>query len=155
MQGRGFTIVELMIAVLIVGVLLALAYPSFADQMRKSRRSDAIAALTSIQQAQERWRGNNPGYTDVFNTATPPAAANGLSASNTTASGYYNISIPTATAAVYVLVATAVASKSQAQDGNCKLIGIRNGIDRLQYGSGALLIDWTAAEPDVGRCWAR
>jgi len=155
MPGRGFTIIELMIAVLIVGVLLALAYPSFTDQIRKSRRADAVAALTSIQLAQERWRGNNPSYTAVFNTAVPPAAANGLSAPSTTASGYYTISIPTATAAVYELLATAVATNSQAQDGNCAVIGIRTGVDRLQYGSGALLIDWTAADPDVGRCWAR
>ena len=55
----GFTIVELTIALVVVGVLASIALPSFMDAIRKSRRSDAFAALSAVQQAQERWRGNN------------------------------------------------------------------------------------------------
>jgi type IV pilus assembly protein PilE len=158
-HGRGFTIIELMIVVLIIGVLLALAYPSFTEQMRKSRRADGISALMSIQQAQERWRGNNPSYIATFNTAVPPAAPNGLSAPSVTASGYYTlgITVPAAPASSfeYVLLASAVAGKSQTLDGSCKVIGIRASSGRLQYGSATSSIDWNAAEPDNGRCWAR
>jgi type IV pilus assembly protein PilE len=49
----GFTLIELMITVAIVAILAAVAYPSFMEQVRKSRRSDAITALNAVAQAQE------------------------------------------------------------------------------------------------------
>ncbi|MBK5937990.1 hypothetical protein CCR96_01580 [Halochromatium roseum] len=61
----GFTLIELMIAVAIVGILAAIAYPSYLDYVRKSRRSDALSALSSTQLAQEKWRANNIAYGTV------------------------------------------------------------------------------------------
>lgn len=153
---RGFTIIELMIALLIVGVLVALAYPSFVEQVRKSRRADAIGALTAVQQAQERWRGSRSQYTSVFaNTAVAGQPANGLGVPAASPSGYYTLAIPAATATEYVVTATAVARNSQALDGDCKVMGVRALAGNLSYGSAATSIDWTASQPDVGRCWAR
>lgn len=62
-RAGGFTLIELMIAVAVVGILGAIAYPSFMDQVRKGRRSDAMGASTAVLQAQERWRANQPTYT--------------------------------------------------------------------------------------------
>ena len=50
-QTSGFTLIELMIVVAIVAVLAAVAYGSYLAQVRKARRSDAIALLSAIQQA--------------------------------------------------------------------------------------------------------
>jgi prepilin-type N-terminal cleavage/methylation domain-containing protein len=58
-RTHGFTFIELMIAVVIVGALAAVALPSFLDQIRKSRRAEAISTLATLQQAQERFRSNN------------------------------------------------------------------------------------------------
>jgi type IV pilus assembly protein PilE len=55
----GFTLVELMIVVAIVGILAAMAYPSYQDSVRKSRRADARAALVELAQFMER------NYTDA------------------------------------------------------------------------------------------
>lgn len=53
-RARGFTLIELMIAVAIVGILAAVAYPSYTDYVRKSRRADARSALLDIAARQER-----------------------------------------------------------------------------------------------------
>jgi type IV pilus assembly protein PilE len=64
--ARGFTLVELMIAVAIAGIIAAVAYPSFMGQVRKSRRADAVSALSQVMQAQERFRANNATYGSRF-----------------------------------------------------------------------------------------
>ena len=69
----GFTLVEVMIAVVIVGLLAAVAIPAFTDSVRKSRRAEAFSALSAVQLAQERWRGNNASYASEL--ANTPASA--------------------------------------------------------------------------------
>jgi type IV pilus assembly protein PilE len=61
---------ELLIAVIVAGILAAIALPSFMAQIRASRRADAVATLSLIQQAQERWRANCPCYAGSL-TAAP------------------------------------------------------------------------------------
>jgi type IV pilus assembly protein PilE len=152
--ARGFTLIELMLGIVVIGVLLAVAYPSFTDQVRKSRRADAIAALTSLQQAQERWRSNNMAYA-AFNTAGAGNTPNGLDLPAHSAAGYYSLSIDGLSATDYTLVARAAQGNSQSRDGTCQSVGVRSTKGVLIYGSGASSIDWGAANPDPGRCWAR
>ena len=68
---RGFTLIEAMIVVAVVAILAAVALPSFMDSIRKGRRSDAFAAISQVQQAQERWRANHASYADQLSTAPP------------------------------------------------------------------------------------
>jgi type IV pilus assembly protein PilE len=58
----GFTLVELMIVILIVAVLIALAYPSYVDYVRKARRGEAQQLLLNWAINQEIWRSNNTTY---------------------------------------------------------------------------------------------
>jgi type IV pilus assembly protein PilE len=51
---RGFSLIELMIAVVIIGILASIAYPSFQEQVRKSRRADGKAMLMEKAQELER-----------------------------------------------------------------------------------------------------
>lgn len=140
-QG-GFSIVELMVAVLIAALLAAVAYPSYRDQVRKGRRSDAIAALGALQLAQERYRNTSVRYADSVALLGMAAASEG---------GHYALSIQNASATSYTVLATAKASSSQAEDTNCvrMAIAFSAGLTQYQAGgaSGELAADTTR------RCW--
>lgn len=54
MKNKGFTLIEVMIAVVIVGILAAIAYPSYLEYTRKARRAEASAVLLDAVQVVER-----------------------------------------------------------------------------------------------------
>lgn len=147
-KHRGFTTIELMIAVVVIGILGALAYPAFLDQIRKGRRSEGMTALANLQQAQERWRATNA----IYATSSQLSSPSGLGLASRTASGYYDlaIAIDSATATGYVASATAVSGTSQAGDGDCATLWVRMEGGNLSYGAGST-VNWA----DPKRCWAR
>jgi type IV pilus assembly protein PilE len=156
-QSTGFTLIELMIAVVIIAVISAIAIPAFTDAVRKSRRSDAFAALLTLQQAQERWRSNNASYAPLANTATSGNPANGLGLSTTSPGAYYSISVSGVDNTGYSAFAIAASDKSQAGDAGCQVMAVRLARGNLVYGSAATVsgLDFAADNPDPQRCWAR
>ena len=115
LKPNGFTLIELMITVVIVGILASIAYPSYMSQVRKSRRSDAVQALSRLEQSQERWRANNTAY-------APDLPSLGIS-SATTSGGYYTLAI-TGTPTGTTYTATAAGVGSQASDTNCTILTV-------------------------------
>lgn len=65
--SKGFTLIELMIAVAVVGILAAIAYPSYQDSVRKSRRADAKSALLDAAHERTVFTENNQ-YTATLGT---------------------------------------------------------------------------------------
>jgi type IV pilus assembly protein PilE len=59
---KGFTLIELMITVSIIGVLAAIALPNYTNYIRKSKRQVAISDMLLIKQAQEKYRTNHLVY---------------------------------------------------------------------------------------------
>lgn len=102
-----------MVAVAITGILGALALPSFLAQMNQGRRTDAVDALSAVQQAQERWRGMQASYAASL-------SALGLTASSK--AGDYGVALSNVTANGYTVQATAVAGRRQAADTVCATI---------------------------------
>lgn len=126
-MNKGFTLIEMMVVVAIIGILAAIALPSYQDSVRKSRRSDAVVMISKIQQAEEKWRANNTTYTQVLG----PAGLNISADAETVASdsGYYNVTVSTPTGSGYIVTAKAMTSKSQSKDTACLelLMKVSNG----------------------------
>lgn len=148
-SDRGFTLVELMITVVVIGILASLAYPSFMGSLRKGRRAEAFTALTAVQQAQERWRANNSTYASDL-SSTPPA---GLGLAATTAGGLYSISIGNTSATGYDAIATSVSGKGQEHDGSCAKLGVRMAGGNLSYGG--VTASGTLSFATTNPCWNR
>ena len=59
---RGFTLIELMIVIAVIAVLASIALPAYTEQVRKSRRSDALSNISQLALQLEKWRASNPSY---------------------------------------------------------------------------------------------
>lgn len=137
-RETGFTLIELMLVVAIVGILSAVAMPMYSDYIEKSRRSDAVAALLSLQMAQERHRAVNTSYSASI---TGSVASGGLAMLATSEQGFYNLSIVSSAANTFVISA----SPTGVQSGDsCTSTHFRVTQD------GPLLSDSTKKE-----CWSR
>ena len=99
-KNSGFTMVELMIVIVIVAILIALAYPSYLQYIRKSKRGEAQQLLMNWSINQEIFRSNNPQYAPI----TDPGNGLFLAAPN---NGYYAFTLPARSATVYTLQAAA------------------------------------------------
>lgn len=66
----GFTLIELMITVAIVGILAAIAYPSYQDSVKKGKRAEGRTALIDFMQQQERYLSQTGTYLAVTPGAT-------------------------------------------------------------------------------------
>jgi len=62
-SAAGFTLIELMIVVAVITLLAAIAFPAYTEQVRSSRRAQAQAHMTEMQQCMERFNTANATYT--------------------------------------------------------------------------------------------
>jgi len=83
----GFSLIELMIVVAIVGILAAIAYPSYSDYVRETRRTTAQADLVELGQWMERQYAGDFSYLDGTNQPTLP-----FTQSPRTGVAFYNLS---------------------------------------------------------------
>jgi type IV pilus assembly protein PilE len=67
----GFTLIELMITVVIIGILASIAYPSYVEQVRKTRRANAQSDLVELASFMERHYTEKFSYGAVNNAALP------------------------------------------------------------------------------------
>jgi type IV pilus assembly protein PilE len=139
-RQHGFTLIELMVATAIVGILASVAYPSFQAPVFKARRIDGVTALMHLQMSQERWRSGRSSYANLGE----------LNASAVSSMRYYQLNVTEATSAGFS--ATATGTGAQASDSTCRVLRITvNGGD-TSYASGA---DESTANSAANnkRCW--
>lgn len=136
-KEQGFTLIELMMVVVIIGILMAISLPQFTEYKMKSRRSEATSALMQIAAQQEQFFMDNRSYTGDFTQLGYPVAG-----SVTTENGYYSVTI--SANPVYSYTLTATAQNDQTGDTACKAFTLTN-----QGTKGA--IDSTNTATDA--CW--
>ncbi len=61
-RSKGFTLIELMIVIVVIGILAAIAFPSYQDYVRRAKRADAQSALLELAQFMERHYTANGTY---------------------------------------------------------------------------------------------
>lgn len=114
-KSRGITLIELVIVIIIVGLLAAIAIPSYRSFVLRSHRAEAKTALMNLASAQERFYLQNNSYaTNAVLSTAPPA---GLGIGATTENGWYTLAITGGDATSFL--ATATATGVQAADTRC------------------------------------
>lgn len=100
---HGFSLLELMVALVIVGLLTVMSTVLYAQHVKRARRADAIQTLLAMQLAEENYRASNGSYgtlAQVWNSVS------------TTQGGYYTLTITNVAAASYTLTAQATSTQT-------------------------------------------
>ncbi|WP_342130630.1 type IV pilin protein [Hydrogenophaga sp. OTU3427] len=135
-RQRGFSLVEAMVVVAVIGILAAIAYPNYTEHVRRGRRSDAMVALSAVLQAQERWRAN---------TLTYAAQLQDLGLRSTSLDGHYALALNGASRNSYTATATAVGV--QASDTACSSMSVTLDAQGIHYGA--------TGSAGARRCWGQ
>lgn len=131
----GFTLIELMVVVVVLGVLASIAYASYENATIASRRKAAAVCLLEASQFLERYYTTNLTYVGAVLPALPCGAE---------LAGSYQIPVPTLAATTYTLTIVPVSgSRQAAKDGaKCGTLGLDQAGTKTRTGSAPLSECW-------------
>ena len=122
-KNRGFTLIEILVVMVVIGILAAIAVPSYNSQLRRGTRSAAQAVMMDIANKQQFYLQSQRTYLDCASPCTNLSAI-GISAIPTEVSNFYTLDISkvdTATPPTFLITATAKSGTRQTVDGNLTL----------------------------------
>ena len=144
-RGEGFTLIEVMIVVAVIGILAAIAYPSFIDSVTKSNRAAAKSCLLEHANAMERFYTTNMSYyRDTAGTVLAAPAPLACDTANNMATKYvFSYSVAPTAAAPNRYTLQAVPQGVQAvRDTKCGTLTVDQAGTRTNSGSGSLTDCW-------------
>ncbi|HEV7605942.1 MAG TPA: type IV pilin protein [Steroidobacteraceae bacterium] len=132
-RQRGVSLVELMIALVVVSILASIAIPSYRQYLLRAQRSDAKTMMLRVQTALEK-RFLQQGTFTTNLTAVPPT---GLGLSSVSERGFYNL-VVALTATGYTVTATPVAGGSQVDDRTCATYTINESSTKRAFNNASV-----------------
>ena len=138
--ARGFTLIEILIALSMAGVLSSVAVPTFQGHLQKARRADALVTMMQVQLAQSRWRANDTHYATLAQ----------IGVASVSSAGNYTLALTSDNDDHYEV--RAAATGAQAGDAVCRNMVLRVTGANVVQASGP---DASVANPaSVNRkCW--
>ena len=109
-KTKGFTLIELMIVIVIIGVVLGFAIPSYISYVQRSNRTEGITTMQALQLAEEKFRMTNSTYQTLSSVSFVPSfwPSTGITSGVlTTENSLYTIVITGTSATGYTITATA------------------------------------------------
>lgn len=143
-KQRGVTLIELVVVMIIVGILAAVAIPSYRNYVLRSQRSDAKDALLALATQQEKYYLQCNTYATVI-AGAPNCVAGELQGADASENGWYDLAIDDADDTSYTLSATAAAGGNQAQDTQCEIFRVTDRGIRTAEDSGGT--------DNTAECW--
>jgi type IV pilus assembly protein PilE len=137
----GFTLIELMIVVVVIGILAAVAYPSYQDHVRKGNRAAAQQLMLDIASRQEQYLLDARNYTATLGGSTglniAPQGWNCTTVNTKCTNSYYEITVAVTAAAANVPPAYTITADSigpQAADGDLTLNSVGQKTPTAKWG---------------------
>ena len=118
LRTAGFTLAEILTALIVVAVLAALAVPLWRNHLLRVHRTDGRAALIAAQTAQDKFFGTHARYASGAEIAAP--APQGLALKDVSELGFYRIAVKASDDGLgFVATARANSALGQTQDARC------------------------------------
>ena len=122
-KNKGFTLIEVMVVVAIIGILASIALPSYSSYVRKGKRIEAKTALMSVLQSQGKYRANCPQYASSLAAADSCIlGAYTLASASVTPAVLYTLAVTAADTTSFTATASAVAGSAQSKDTGCLVL---------------------------------
>jgi type IV pilus assembly protein PilE len=147
-RTEGYTLIELVVVVALVGIVAMLAVPSYRDYVLRAHRTEARAALLSLASAQEEFYLQCNTYTSVLEASGATSCAPARMAFPVvTETGRYQVRVTAADSVSWSASAIATAGSPQYEDGACRVLRLNAEGIRASSAADGRATDTT--------CWSR
>ena len=139
---KGFTLMELLIVVTIIGILGAIAYPMYTDQVIRGKRAEGRALLADSAAKMERWYSDCNKYPDTIVSTSNNCTNSEIKMDSSSENGHYDLAITNVSGNQQQFTLTA--TPADFNDAECDVLSLTEAGAKSQSGTG-----------DQHACWGR